>query len=166
MSPLAKTLSDYGEYHRDHRNVLTHAAGVPLIVLALMVLLSRPALDIPSLGIAITPALLFTALSAIWYLRLDIKMGLLMTVLLAIFYAFGRLIAEISVLAWLGGGIALFVVGWALQFLGHHYEGRKPAFLDDLKSLLVGPLFMTAEALFALGLANGLRRDVDTAGAR
>ena len=159
MTAIAKTLSDYGEYHRDHRNVLTHAVGVPLIVLALMVLLARPALDVA--GVAITPALVFTVLAALWYLRLDLKMGLLMTVLLALFYAMGRQIAEISTLAWLGGGIALFVVGWLFQFVGHHYEGRKPAFLDDVKSLLVGPLFMTVEGLWALGLAKGLRREVE-----
>ena len=161
MSAIAKTLADYDEYHRDHRNVLTHAAGVPLIVLALEVLLARPALDLD--GFAITPAVIVSALSALWYLRLDIRTGLLMTVLLAIFYVVGARIASISTLAWLGGGIALFVAGWALQFLGHHYEGRKPAFIDDIKSLLVGPLFMTVKGLWAMGLAKGLMRDVDGA---
>ena len=47
-----------------------------------------------------------------------------------------------------------------MQFLGHHYEGRKPAFVDDLKSLLVGPLFVAAEAAFALGLARELEAQV------
>ena len=50
-------------------------------------------------------------------------------------------------------GIALFVVGWILQFIGHYYEQRKPAFVDDLVGLLIGPLFLVAEAAFALGLA-------------
>ncbi len=26
----------------------------------------------------------------------------------------------------------MFVIGWAIQFVGHHYEGRKPAFVDDV----------------------------------
>ena len=159
MSAIARTLAKYGEYHRDHRNVLTHAVGVPLIVLALQVLLARPALDLGAF--VVTPALVFSVVSAIWYLRLDITMGLVMTVLLAIFYALGAQIAAISTLAWLGGGVALFAVGWAFQFLGHHYEGRKPAFIDDVKSLLVGPLFMTVEGLWALGLAQGLKREVE-----
>lgn len=158
---LAETLANYGEYHRDHRNVLTHAVGVPMIVLALDVLLARPAFTMPLLGIALTPALIVSALAAVWYLRLDTKMGLLMTALLAIFYAVGVQIAGISTLAWLGGGIGLFVVGWAFQFVGHHYEGRKPAFLDDLRGLLHGPLFMAVEALWALGLAKGLRGEVE-----
>ena len=48
-------------------------------------------------------------------------------------------------------GIGFFVVGWLIQFIGHWYEGRKPAFVDDLVGLLVGPMFVTAELLFALG---------------
>lgn len=158
---LAETLANYGEYHRDTRNVLTHAIGVPMIVLALDVLLARPGFAIPLLGVDATPALLVNLLAAVWYLQLDTKYGLLMTVLLAIFYAVGAQIAAISTLAWLGGGIGLFVVGWAFQFLGHHWEGRKPAFVDDLRGLLHGPLFMTVEALWALGLAKGLKRDVE-----
>ncbi|MGB3165692.1 MAG: Mpo1-like protein [Alteraurantiacibacter sp.] len=159
MSALAKTLSDYGEYHRDHRNVLTHAVGVPLIVLAVTTLLARP--EIAVFGKAITPALVLGGIAAIYYTLLDFRFGMLMTLLLAAFLFVGHQIASVSTLAWLGGGVALFVVGWAFQFLGHHWEGRKPAFIDDIKSLLVGPLFMLAEGLFALGLAKGLKKEVE-----
>lgn len=159
MSKLVTALGKYREYHRDHRNVLTHAAGIPMIMLALEVLLARPVLAIAGLGI--TPALAMSVLAAIWYLRLDLKLGLVMTALLALLFSLGQQIAAISALAWLGGGIGLFVVGWALQFLGHYYEGRKPAFVDDLLSLLVGPLFVVAEGLFALGLLQALRREVE-----
>jgi len=34
---------------------------------------------------------------------------------------------------------AVFVVAWIGQFAGHRIEGRKPAFLDDVKFLLIGP---------------------------
>lgn len=56
--------------------------------------------------------------------------------------------------AWLASGIGLFVVGWIIQFVGHYYEGRKPAFVDDLVGLLIGPLFLVAETAFAMGLAR------------
>jgi len=36
-----------------------------------------------------------------------------------------------------------------IQFVGHWYEGRKPAFVDDIIGLLVGPMFVVAEALFS-----------------
>lgn len=33
---------------------------------------------------------------------------------------------------------ALFVGGWALQFVGHAFEGKRPEFLNDPRFLLVG----------------------------
>jgi len=38
--------------------------------------------------------------------------------------------------------IAVFVVAWIGQFIGHKIEGKKPSFLDDLRFLLIGPLFV------------------------
>ncbi len=35
-------------------------------------------------------------------------------------------------------GVALFVLGWALQFLGHAIEGKPPEFFSDWRFLLVG----------------------------
>ena len=55
---------------------------------------------------------------------------------------------------WLAWGLGAFVLGWIIQFVGHHWEGRKPAFADDLVGLLVGPAFVVGEALFALGLCK------------
>ncbi|GGD49161.1 DUF962 domain-containing protein [Erythrobacter arachoides] len=158
MTNLVEALASYGEYHRDHRNVATHALGIPLIVLAVEVLLSRPTWDLG--GWVATPAMVGSVLAALWYLRLDLKVGLLMAVLLALLCSAGHWIAQVSTVVWLAGGIGLFVAGWTLQFLGHHYEGRKPAFLDDIKSLLVGPLFVVCEGLFAMGLLGDLRRQV------
>ena len=55
---------------------------------------------------------------------------------------------------------AFFLLGWTFQFVGHYFEGRKPAFVDDLAGLLVGPMFVTAEVLFALGLCQPLHAGV------
>jgi uncharacterized membrane protein YGL010W len=38
--------------------------------------------------------------------------------------------------------IAIFVLAWVGQFIGHQIEGRKPSFLEDLRFLLIGPLFV------------------------
>ncbi len=161
MTRLITTLAAYGDYHRDRRNVATHLIGVPMIVLAVTVLLARPKLYIPVLGVSLTPAMIAAALASVYYLQLEWRMGLTMTVLLAIFISLGKAVAAISTIAWLGGGTALFVVGWAFQFLGHHYEGRKPAFMDDLRGLLVGPLFVVAELAFMLGLRKELRKELE-----
>ena len=34
--------------------------------------------------------------------------------------------------------LALFVVGWALQFVGHAFEGKRPEFFNDWRFLFVG----------------------------
>ena len=52
------------------------------------------------------------------------------------------------------------MVGWVFQFVGHVFERRKPAFADDVVGLLVGPMFVVAEWLIALGLLRGLHERV------
>ncbi len=157
--PLARHLAKYREYHRDQRNVLTHSVGIPMIVLSITTLLARP-MWVEG-GIAITPAIIAAGLAAVFYLRLDLLTGVLMTALLAVFVTAGHIIAHTSDAAWLGGGIGLFVIGWIFQLVGHKFEGRKPAFVDDLRSFLLGPLFVVVEGLFALGLMGSLKREIE-----
>jgi uncharacterized membrane protein YGL010W len=38
--------------------------------------------------------------------------------------------------------LAVFVVAWIGQFIGHKIEGKKPSFFDDVRFLLIGPLFV------------------------
>lgn len=35
----------------------------------------------------------------------------------------------------------MFTVGWGFQFLGHLFEGKKPSFVDDKRSLVIGVLW-------------------------
>lgn len=42
--------------------------------------------------------------------------------------------------------LALFIVGWALQFLGHIIEGNQPAFFRNPVYLLIGPLWLLRRA--------------------
>lgn len=36
---------------------------------------------------------------------------------------------------------AMFSVGWGFQFLGHYFEGKRPSFVDDRRSLLIGVMW-------------------------
>lgn len=159
MRALAQSLSRYGEYHRDRRNVATHLIGIPMIVLAVVVLLSRPLFTFA--GFASTPAVIASTLAVIWYLRLDMRFGIVMALLLALLQLVGLELAALPTAQWLRWGIGLFVVGWIFQLIGHGFEGRKPAFFDDLKSLLVGPLFVVAEVAFMLGMCRVLRAQLE-----
>ena len=42
-------------------------------------------------------------------------------------------------------GLALFVGGWLMLFLGHRIEGNKPAFSQGAIYFLVGPLWVAKE---------------------
>ena len=164
MRNLTEQLTQYAAYHRDTRNIGTHFIGIPLIVLALAVLLSRPAIAPGAAGLPVplSPAWLLFGASTIYYLVLDVPLGLMMAVVCAACVAFGAWLAQQGTAAWLGGGVAVFVVGWIFQFVGHiAWEHRKPAFVDDLIGLMIGPLFVLAEALFSIGWRPELRSAIE-----
>ena len=159
MKTLEAQLATYAAYHRDGRNIATHFVGIPMIVVAVATLLSRPALGLA--GLSVSPALVVAALTALYYLRLDLRLGVLMTALLAGAVSIGAWAAAQTTAVWLACGIGGFVVGWVFQFIGHFWEGRKPAFVDDLIGLVIGPLFVTVELLFIAGLYRGLQQRIE-----
>lgn len=159
MKSLVEHLSQYAAYHRDPRNIASHFVGIPLIVVAVAVLLSRPEWPIDSLWIS--PAVILALFSAGFYLRLELALGVLMTLLMGLSVWAGHVLAAQSTPVWLSSGIGMFVVGWVIQFVGHYYEGRKPAFVDDVSGLIVGPLFVVAELAFLLGLRHDLKEQIE-----
>ena len=73
MKSLVDHLSQYAAYHRDPRNIASHFIGIPLIVVAVAVLLSRP--EWPLAGVWVSPAVLLALASAWFYLRLELRLG-------------------------------------------------------------------------------------------
>jgi len=159
MKTLTEQLAQYAAYHRDRRNIALHLIGIPLIVASIDVLLSRPAFAVD--GIGLTPAILISLAVGLFYLILDLRLGIAMALVLAGGAWLGKVVAAYPTPTWLSVGIGLFVIGWIIQLVGHVQEGRKPAFLDDLIGLLIGPLFVLAEIGFALGLRRELEAAVE-----
>ena len=159
MRTLNEQLATYAGYHRDRRNIGVHFVGIPMITLAVAVLLSRPSWTVG--GLPVSLALLLALGAVVFYLQLDWRYGLTMAVLMGLNVWIGAQLASGSTAVWLGSGLGLFVVGWVFQLVGHLWEGRKPAFLDDLIGLLVGPLFIVAELGFALGLRTEVRDAIE-----
>ncbi|TNC79369.1 MAG: hypothetical protein C9356_19535 [Oleiphilus sp.] len=159
MKNLQQQLTQYARYHRDPRNIATHFVGIPMIVVALSILLSRPGFEV--MGVWLSPAAIVLALSVIYYFMLDLSFGLIMAVLYALTGWAGALFASAPFYEWLSWGVGLFLIGWVFQFIGHYYEGKKPAFVDDLIGLAIGPLFVVAEAVFALGLKSSLNKEIE-----
>ncbi len=145
-------LGNYSEDHRNSTNILIHWICVPLIlwtavallwVLPVPVVLGRAGLWA---GVAIFFALTF-------YLRLSRPLGFGM---LAAFVVLGLVTEALyrvlgaTTLLWLAVGV--FVLAWIAQFIGHHIEGRRPAFFTDLVYLLIGPAWIVAKIMRRLGI--------------
>jgi uncharacterized membrane protein YGL010W len=158
--PADELMVQYARYHRDQRNIATHMVGVPMIVFGVGVLLARG--QLPAGGPGLSLAWLAWGLATLWYLsRGHLLLGLAVSVANGLLFALAHLASAGTVVHWLSWGLGFFVVGWIIQFIGHYYEGKKPAFADDLVGLLVGPMFVTAELLFALGLARPLAHEIE-----
>lgn len=155
MSALETHLSNYAAYHQNKTNVATHILGIPIIVLAVTILTSRPI--IIAGPVILAPSMLLALLAGLFYFRLDLRFGMAMAVCLALAVWCGLAVASGSTSSWLAIGLGAFLAGWVIQFIGHYYEGRKPAFLDDITGLLIGPLFVAAEIAILLGLRPDLR---------
>lgn len=160
MRKATDLLVQYATYHRDRRNIATHFVGIPLIVFSLGVILARPDLDAGPL--ALTPAWIVWGLATLWYLtRGHLLLGLAVSLQNALLLSLGHAVAAGSTAQWLTWGVGSFLLGWLIQFVGHYYEGRKPAFVDDIAGLLIGPMFVAAEALFALGWCRPLLDEIE-----
>ena len=159
MRTLYDQLSSYAAYHRDRRNIATHFVGIPMIVVAVFTFLARPTLVVA--GVPLTPALALFAGSVMFYLLLDVWFGLAMAAVTAPAMYLGLRIGSESTAVWLAAGAGLFLAGWVIQFVGHAFEGKKPAFVDDIVGLMIGPLFLVAETVFALGLRRPLHESIE-----
>lgn len=159
MRGLNEQLATYAGYHRDRRNIGVHFVGIPMITVAVAVLLSLPVWVLA--GLPVSPAFLLALVAVAFYLRLDWRYGLTMALLMGLDVWLGAWLASGSTAVWLGTGLGLFTVGWVFQLVGHVWEGRKPAFVDDLIGLLVGPLFIVAELGFALGFRTEVREAIE-----
>ena len=155
MKSLAEHLASYAGYHRDKRNIATHFIGVPMIVVGAQAFLARVGIGPLNASVAATFA------TSQYYKKMDPKMGSLMTKVMGATSAIGTAIAAMPLPVWFGASSTLFVGGWAIQFLGHKLEGKKPAFLDDIQSFLIGPLFVVAEAAMMLGQFPELREEIE-----
>jgi uncharacterized membrane protein YGL010W len=156
-------MGQYAHYHRDRRNIAPHVVGSPLIVLSSGVLMLGPTWSVA--GQTLTLAWAMWALTSLWYLsRGDLLLGVATSVvngvLIAAAHEVPPLAQALGLAVW-QAGLGLFFIGWLIQFIGHYFEGRKPAFVDDLVGLLVGPMFVVGELLMWAGLLQRMRMDIE-----
>jgi uncharacterized membrane protein YGL010W len=158
MKTLEDQMAFYAAYHQDARNKVSHFIGVPAIVLGVMVALAWVRLD--AAGASISAAMVITAILLAYYLFLDLPLGVAMAIVFAALLFAAETIAALPMKEGAAWFFVLFAGGWAIQLIGHVYEGRKPALVDNLFQIFVAPIFLCAEVFFALGYKPALHAAV------
>ena len=128
--PIDVLLDQSSDSHRNPTNELIHFVCVPVIVFTLLGILWSVH---PALAVAASLAAL------VYYFRLSPPFAFGMLLMSAVMLGVLALMPRYTVLPL---SIAIFVVAWIGQFIGHKIEGKKPSFFDDLRFLLIGPLFV------------------------
>jgi uncharacterized membrane protein YGL010W len=133
-------LAHYGESHRNPRNGAIHCVAIPLIMVSLV-----------GLMYSLHPwvAYVFLAASMVYYARIG---SWVFFATMAVISALAVVIVQSLGSALLPVSVAVFVLAWVAQFVGHKIEGKKPSFFEDLQYLWVGPLFVLAKLFGKLGL--------------
>jgi uncharacterized membrane protein YGL010W len=153
---FTRQLATYASYHRDARNRATHFIGIPAIVFSILV----PLALVSDSGISL--AALVGVLAVLGWITLDRTIGMAMIAMVLPFVLIADWIARSygRGAAWLVFAI-FFVGGWAFQLVGHVWEGRRPALADNLFQAFIGPMFIMAEILMALGLKKDLKTVIE-----
>ena len=139
--PIHRLIAIYAESHRHPVNEVIHCVCVPAIVLSALGLFW-------AIHAALACALAIAAL--LYYFSLSIPLAVGMVMMLAAMLGILALIPPGAVLS---SSLVLFVLAWIGQFIGHKIEGKKPSFFDDLKFLLIGPLFVLSLLYRRCGIA-------------
>jgi uncharacterized membrane protein YGL010W len=141
LTPRLQALfDDYASSHQHPTNRLTHKVAIPVIVLHIVAMLDWVELvAVPVIpGGAFTLGMIAWLLATLWYLRADLKLGVIVSIGTALCFPIGRMLPEWAV-------IAIAVSGWLIQLAGHAlWEKKSPSFLTNLVHALVGPMFFVA----------------------
>jgi uncharacterized membrane protein YGL010W len=156
VKTLDEQMAVYAAYHRNRWNRLTHFIGVPAIIFAILI-----PMNWVSLGEGVTLAHVFLGAVLAYYFLLDVPLALATAVAVGALYLAAKVAGGASIASgWMWFG-AFFVGGWIFQLVGHVFEGRKPALADNLFQIFVAPIFLVAEAFFALGLKRDLLTKIE-----
>jgi len=153
MKTLPQWFDEYAESHQNKTNQIFHYFCVPAIFFSIIgMLMSIPSqflknvlkLNNPFIENWATVVILFLL---VFYIRLSFTAFLKMLLFSAL-CVIGNYYLGLHYPLFLSS-LAIFVIAWIGQFIGHYIEGKKPSFLKDLQFLLIGPAWVI-EKVFSL----------------
>ena len=152
MRTIEKLLEQYSESHRNKTNVIIHGIAVPSIFFVTFGLIW--AIPVPEFIAVfnITWAHIVAIPVLFYYFKLSGPIGAAMTLFTIACFGGVKFLVHMNISVW-QFCLALFVIMWILQFVGHKVEGKKPSFFDDLRFLLIGPAWWWTHWLKRLNIS-------------
>ena len=149
MNTIRQLLDQYGVSHRNPINKTIHWICVPLIMWSLLGVLWL--IPIPAGIVMLNGAIIVSIAALIYYLNLSPVLAAGMLPVVAVMLAIIHAVDGSGIRLWVVCGI-VFVLAWIGQFIGHAIEGRRPSFIEDVRFLLIGPLWLLAFVYKKLGI--------------
>lgn len=153
LNKFQKFFYDYGRFHRNIINILIHIVCIPIITLTFFLMFDHLSFKILNL-----PFNLFYIIFAIWvpiYIYTDFFTGLITSIQYPLLYHLVKPYMYSFSLLGLSPAqtvVALHIVSWLLQFIGHgKFEKRKPALMDNPMLMFNAPVFVVMEILMLFG---------------
>lgn len=146
----------YAHAHRDEVNSLMHIIGNPMIFVGVVLPLCLVPVTVWGVQTSLAPLLVIPAL-LLWTVW-DVALGLAIVVAAVPLLFLAAVIAAHLDVVWVWAvAVALFVLGWALQIVGHQvFEGKQPTLLHNPVQMLISPMYIFAKLFIALGFRADL----------
>jgi uncharacterized membrane protein YGL010W len=155
MRKIDLLFAEYSESHRNATNKFIHWICVPLIfwtILGFISYIPTPNIYLKYFGFLSVASFIAIILVTVFYFRLSWRIAIIMVFVMLLMEHFVSLAnVTFGKKSWIFF-LAVFVITWILQFVGHKIEGKKPSFLKDLQFLLIGPIWLLSFILKKLGI--------------
>ncbi len=148
MRNLESYINEYSESHQHPTNIAIHKICVPAIMFSLLgILKAFPVWE--SWPLWLDWSTVFIILAFIYYATFkNIRViGAILLLVIPMIALLEFLRPRFFILS-----LAIFVVAWIGQFIGHKIEGKKPSFFQDLFFLLIGPIWTMHTLLGQIGI--------------
>jgi uncharacterized membrane protein YGL010W len=154
IRPIQRYFNIYSELHTSRTNKMIHRVCVPLIIFSIFGLVW--AVPFPHLRVfgkegMVNWASFLLACSIYFYYRLS---PVLSYIMLLVSFIFCGLIVFLEKMHAAQGWpemwlicLVLFMLSCTGQFAGHRLEKRKPSLADEIRLLLIGPIWLVAAVL-------------------
>ena len=151
-----RELAVYADAHADRVNGVMHVVGNPMIFIG--VVLPLCLVPVTVLGVQTTLALLLVIPALLMWMAWDFRLGLGIAVAaVPLLWIAATIASNVSLMAMWIIAVALFVVGWVLQIVGHQiFEGKRPTAVNNPVQSLIAPMYMVAKLYVAFGLRPDL----------